>query len=587
MSEQTPAQAPDGAAPGAGTDHAQGEGHGLVTERVMGIETEFGVLHADLDARSGEASSSIALSHLVVGAYALLHPAEGPRGRRVRWDYGDESPLRDARGFEIRRAAAHPSQLTDQVHDAHLPSIDLDMPLQAPEVAPEGDDADVLAWAARRSIGNTVLSNGARLYVDHAHPEYSSPEVTTAREAVIWDRAGEIIAQRAMEVLAAADGVPDVALYKNNTDGKGASYGTHENYLLDRAVPFERVVEVLLPFFATRQILVGAGRVGLGTRGTEPGFQISSRADFFEEQVGLETTLDRPIINTRDEPHANADRHRRLHVIIGDANMLETSTLLKTGMTSLVLAALEAEHASGQRLLPDLALEDPVRALRDISHDPTLRRTVPTADGRRVTALEIQGAYLAAVREHADLSDPETAEIIGLWSDLLDALATDPSRAADRIEWVAKQQLLESYRSRGGLDWDDARLRAIDLQFSDLRPSRSLFAKLRGAGRVATVASEQEVLEAVGRPPASTRAHLRGSLVRHHHGDVPSAGWDVLTLAGADGSTSRVRLADPRAGSRCWCARVGLDPAAPLPEVLDALARAADPASDTTTKETS
>ncbi|PWH05674.1 proteasome accessory factor PafA2 [Brachybacterium endophyticum] len=557
------------------SDQAPDARRGLVTERVMGIETEFGILDAALDARTGEASSSIALSHLVVGAYGLLHPAEGTRGRRVRWDYGDESPLRDARGFEIRRAAAHPTQLTDQVHDAHLPSIDMDMPLQAPEIAPEGSDAEVLAWAARRSIGNTVLSNGARLYVDHAHPEYSSPEVTSAREAVLQDRAGEVVAQRAMELLAAADGVPEVALYKNNTDGKGASYGTHENYLLARDVPFERVVQALLPFFATRQILVGAGRVGLGTRGTEPGFQISSRADFFEEKVGLETTLDRPIVNTRDEPHADAERHRRLHVIIGDANLLETSTFLKMGMTSLVLAALEAEQESGARILPVLELADPVQALRDISHDPTLTRTVPLADGRELTALQIQRAHLEAVSAHADRTDPETAEVLDLWSELLQALETEPARAADRIEWVAKHQLLESYRARAGLDWGDARLRAIDLQFGDLRPQRSLFTKLRSAGRVATLVSDQEVEEAVGTPPASTRAYLRGRLVRHHRGEVASTGWDVITLAAEDGSTTRVRLADPRIGSRPWCEALGLDPEAALPDVLEALARAA------------
>ena len=169
---------------------------GLTTERVMGIETEFGVLHADLEerARAG-AGSSILLSHLVVGAYALLDPAEGERGRRVRWDYGDETPLRDARGFELQRAAAHPTQLTDEVRDAHVPSVELDAPVTGPEVAPEGDDAEVLAWASQRSIGNAVLRNGARWYVDHAHPEYSAPEVLRAREAVVADRAGEEIAR--------------------------------------------------------------------------------------------------------------------------------------------------------------------------------------------------------------------------------------------------------------------------------------------------------------------------------------------------------------------------------------------------------
>jgi proteasome accessory factor PafA2 len=553
---------------------------GLTTRRVMGIETEFGVLAADASGRGGGASGAIALSHLAVGAYALLDPAEGPRGHRVRWDYGDESPLRDARGFELERAAAHPSQLTHEVHDAHvpappdLPSVDLDQPLLAPEVPPEGDDASVLAWANRRAIGNAVLTNGARLYVDHAHPEYSAPEVTTAREVVVWDRAGEIVAARAMGILAQADGVPDVVLYKNNSDGKGASYGTHENYLLSRKVPFEQVVSALLPFFASRQILVGAGRLGRGVRGQESGFQISSRADFFEQEVGLETTLNRPIVNTRDEPHADSARYRRLHVIIGDANLLEVSTFLKTGMTSLVLGALEAGHASGQGLLPQIDLADPVEALRAFSHDPSLQAAAPLKGGGRITALEIQRAYLEAVAAHADRSDQETDQVVRLWGELLDQLSTDVMGAADRVEWVAKYSLLERYRRRGGLAWDDARLAAIDLQFSDLRPGKGLFAKLRAAGQVRTLVDESDVQRAVTTPPATTRAHLRGRLISEHRAAVTSAGWDAITLSDGEGHASRMRLADPTVGSRDWCAAHSVDPSAPVPEVLAALAAA-------------
>ena len=546
----------------------------LTTERVMGIETEFGVLHADLEERSrAGAGSSILLSHLVVGSYALLEPAEGERGRRVRWDYGDETPLRDARGFELQRAAAHPTQLTDEVRDAHVPSVELDAPVTGPEVAPEGDDADVLAWASQRSIGNAVLRNGARWYVDHAHPEYSAPEVTRAREAVVVDRAGEEIARRAMEILAAADGIPEVALYKNNTDGKGASYGTHENYLVDRDVPFERIVEALLPFFATRQVLVGAGRVGLGTRGQEPGFQLSSRADFMEAEVGLETTLNRPIVNTRDEPHADPGRFRRLHVIVGDANLLEESTFLKLGTTSLVLAALEAEQRTGERILPDLGLADPVAALRAISHDPTLRTTVELADGRELTALQIQRAHLEAIAAAADGEDAETAQVLTAWGEILDLLERDPMLAASRVEWVAKLSLLERYRTRHGLDWSDPRLYMVDLQFSDLRPGRGLFDKLRAAGAVGTLVGPEEVASAVTTAPTSTRAHLRGGLIAAHEEHVPSAGWDAITLAGPAGG-HRLRLADPRLGSAAWCARHGIDPADDLDTVLDALRRA-------------
>lgn len=547
---------------------------GLTTERVMGIETEFGILHADLEERAQAGTgSSILLSHLVVGAYALLDENEGERGRRVRWDYGDETPLRDARGFELERAAAHPSQLTDEVHDAHVPSIELDLPLQGPEIPPDGDDQEILTWATQRSIGNSVLTSGARWYVDHAHPEYSAPEVLRAREAVIADRAGEEIARRAMDILARTDGVPAVALYKNNTDGKGASYGTHENYLLDRAVPFEDVVAALLPFLVTRQILVGSGRVGIGLRGEQPGFQISSRADFMEAEVGLETTLNRPIVNTRDEPHADAERFRRLHVIIGDANQLEESTFLKLGTTSLLLAALEAQHRSGTRILPDLTLADPVQAVRDISHDPSLTTTVPLADGRELTALQIQRAHLESIRAAADLDDAETAQVLTAWGEILDLLECDPMLAAGRVEWVTLLQLLERYRARHSLGWEDPRLAMMALQFSDLRPSSGLFGRLRAAGAVPTLVSEQEVQQAITTPPASTRAHLRGALVAAHRTDVPSAGWDVITLRGSEGNM-RLRLADPRLGSQQWCSHHGIDPAAPIDETLAALQRA-------------
>ena len=546
----------------------------LSTERVMGIETEFGVLHADAESRSrAGAGSSILLSHLVVGAYALLDPQEGARGRRVRWDYGDETPLRDARGFELQRAAAHPSQLTDEVHDAHLPSVEMDTPLAGPDVAPEGDDSDVLVWASQRSIGNAVLRNGARWYVDHAHPEYSAPEVSRAREAVVVDRAGEEIARRAMAILAAADGIPEVALYKNNTDGKGASYGTHENFLVDRDVPFERVVTAMLPFLATRQVLVGAGRVGIGTRGEQPGFQLSSRADFIEAEVGLETTLNRPIVNTRDEPHSDPARFRRLHVIIGDANLLEESTFLKLGTASLVLAALEAEQRTGAPILPDLRLTDPVAAVRAISHDPSLTATVPLADGRELTAVQIQRAHLDALAAVADHDDAETVQVLDAWGEILDLLQEDPMLAAERVEWVAKLQLLERYRNRHGLDWGDPRLAMIDLQYSDLRPGRGLFEKLRAAGAVRTMVDQDEVDEAMRTAPTSTRAHLRGGLITAHGEHVPSAGWDAITLAGPSGG-HRLRLADPRLGSAAWCAQHGIDPTDDPETILDALRRA-------------
>ncbi|MGZ4475700.1 MAG: proteasome accessory factor PafA2 family protein, partial [Nocardioides sp.] len=270
----------------------------MSVRRVMGTEVEYGISVAGQPLANPMVASS-----QIVNAYA----SATLKARRARWDFEEESPLRDARGFDLSRAAADPSQLTDE---------DL-------------------------GLANIILTNGARLYVDHAHPEYSTPEVTTPLDIVRWDKAGEQIMLDASRAAARLPGNPQITLYKNNTDNKGASYGAHENFLMRRSTPFPEIVKHLTPFFVSRQVFAGAGRVGLGQDGRAHGFQISQRADFFETEVGLETTLKRPIINTRDEPHADADKYRRLHVIIGDANLAEVSTYLKVGTTSLVLAMIE------------------------------------------------------------------------------------------------------------------------------------------------------------------------------------------------------------------------------------------------------
>ena len=542
----------------------------------MGIETEFGIVHTSASERERSgANASIRLSHYAVAAYALLEDSEK---RRVRWDYGDETPLRDARGFELQRAAAHPTQLTNETHDAHVPSVDAEFEVAVGDDIPlELDDASTIHFAERRAIGNAVLRNGARLYVDHAHPEYSSPEVMTAREGLVWDKAGEEIARRAMARVEGADGIPPLALFKNNTDGKGQSYGTHENYLVERSVPFDRLCEILLPFFATRQILVGAGRVGIGTRGEVEGFQISSRADFFENEVGLETTLNRPIVNSRDESHADAARFRRLHVIIGDANVFETSTFLKLAMTSLVLGLAEREQASGESLLPAIQLVDPVEAVHEISHDLSLAKTYATVGGGEASALEIQRAYLEAVHEALEGSepDPETREALSLWSELVDALERDPLEAADRIEWVGKYALVSAFKERHSLAWSDPRLTALDLQFTDLRVEKSIYEKLARSGRAKRLVSDEEIAHAVTHPPESTRAYLRGALVTHHREDLDSAGWDVVTLR-SEGAAMRVRLADPALASKAWCEQHGIDPRGEASALLTRLKEVAE-----------
>src|SRR5665647_3518019 len=294
----------------------------------MGIETEYGVLEP-----GRPMANAMLLSSFVVAAHV---PARAGSAARTRWDYDDEDPLHDARGFHLQRASAAPSMLTD---DPAKPAPSGPGGLQelARPTLEEYDDP---------SAANVILTNGARLYVDHAHPEYSSPEVTTPRDIVVWDKAGELVMLKATRVMAVNPALPDVALYKNNVDGKGATYGTHENYLVDRAVPFAEIVDVLTPFFVTRTVFIGAGRVGIGQVGQLAGFQLAQRADYIEAEVGLETTLRRPIINTRDEPHADPERWRRLHVIIGDANMLEVATFLKVGTSSLVLWLLEHRDAA-------------------------------------------------------------------------------------------------------------------------------------------------------------------------------------------------------------------------------------------------
>ncbi|HET8642533.1 MAG TPA: depupylase/deamidase Dop, partial [Pseudonocardiaceae bacterium] len=315
--------------------------------RIMGTEVEYGI------AVPGDPTANPVLtSTQVVLAYAAA--AELPRARRARWDYEVESPLRDARGF------------------------DLGAPGMPPPADPELDDL---------GAANVILTNGARLYVDHAHPEFSTPEVTNPRDVVVWDKAGERVMEEAALRARTVPGNPPIQLYKNNVDGKGASYGSHENYLMARSTPFTAVIAGLTPFFVSRQVVSGCGRVGIGAAGEEAGFQLSQRSDYIEVEVGLETTLKRGIINTRDEPHADADKYRRLHVIIGDANLAETSTYLKLGTTALVLDLVESGHR-----FEDLRLAEPVRAVHQISRDPQLRTLVELADGRKMTGLDIQRA---------------------------------------------------------------------------------------------------------------------------------------------------------------------------------------------------
>jgi Pup amidohydrolase len=476
-------------------------------QRIIGTEVEYGI-----SSPSDPTANPILTSTQAVLAYAAAAGIQ--RAKRTRWDYEVESPLRDARGFDLSRSAGPPPVV----------------------------DADEVGAA------NMILTNGARLYVDHAHPEYSAPECTDPLDAVIWDKAGERVMEAAARHVASVPGAVKLQLYKNNVDGKGASYGSHENYLMDRKTPFIDIIRGLIPFFVTRQVFAGAGRVGIGTEGRTQGFQLSQCADFFEVEVGLETTLKRPIINTRDEPHADADKYRRLHVIIGDANLAEFSTYLKVGTTALVLAMIEA------RALPrDLAIEEPVEALQAISHDPSLTHKVRLRDGRTMTAIEVQQIYLDQAEKFVASqgeSDEQTTDVLRRWAEVLQDLAIDPMRCADRLDWPAKLRLLEGYRSRDGLDWGDSRLHLVDLQYSDVRPDKGLYNRLVARGSMQRLLTDEEVIRAIGSPPTDTRAFFRGECLRRYPAQVAAASWDSVVFDLGRENLVRIPTMEPLRGTR-------------------------------------
>jgi proteasome accessory factor A len=452
-------------------------------------------------------------SSQIVNAYGAR--PELSRNGRARWDYEEESPLRDARGFTYSGALYDPSEA--------LADEDL-------------------------GLANVILTNGARLYVDHAHPEYSAPEVTNPRDGVLWEKAGERVMAEASRRAASIPGSAPIHLYKNNTDNKGASYGTHENYLMKRQTPFADIVQFLTPFFVTRQIVCGAGRVGIGQDGAGPGFQISQRADFFEVEVGLETTLKRPIINTRDEPHSDADKYRRLHVIIGDANLSEISTYLKLGTTALILGMIEQKA-----LTADLGIADPVSELKQVSHDPTLTHRIRLRDGRRLTALDMQWAFLERASSFVDSqggADEQTRDVLSRWESVLERLGRDPMECADELDWVAKLRLLEGYRERENLGWASSKLQLVDLQYSDVRPEKGLYHRLVARGAMQTMFTPEQVREAMVEPPEDTRAYFRGRCLAQYASEVVAASWDSVIFDVGRESLVRVPMMEPLRGTK-------------------------------------
>jgi proteasome accessory factor A len=492
----------------------------MAIPKVCGIETEYGIV-----VRGGE-SNPVSASSLLINAYV------NATSRKIGWDFEDETPANDARGF----------------------SLD-----------------DVFAPEVETSLVNAVLPNGARYYVDHAHPEISIPEVTTAAEAVRWDRAADEIVRASMGY--AAELLPDGAelvVYKNNSDGKGNSYGCHENYLMSRDTPFGRIATQITPHFVTRQVFCGAGKVGCEQSGREPAdvpFQLSQRADFFEEEVGLETTLKRPIVNTRDEPHCDPQKYRRLHVIVGDANMSEVATYLKVGTTAILLAMIEDNELGDEWLLGN-----PVPAIRQVSHDPTMRRTIILRDGRRATALELQWGLLERARkyEHTHglqpVGEDTGADVLAKWEHVLAGLEGDPLGVANWVDWVAKQRLVDGYAERHSLAPASAKLKAIDLQYHDLRPERCLALKVG----LDTMVAQDDVNAAMVDPPTTTRAYFRGRCLQKFPNEVVAANWDSLVFDVGRDPLRRVPMMEPLRGTADHVGKL-IDESATASELLQRL----------------
>ncbi|HET6948917.1 MAG TPA: depupylase/deamidase Dop [Acidimicrobiales bacterium] len=503
----------------------------MALRKIIGVETEFGII-----VRGGGESNPIAASSVLINAYVHELARDGggpPTTPKVGWDFEDEHPDIDARGFTA---------------DGTL----------APEV--------------ETHLVNAVLTNGARYYVDHAHPELSTPECADPRSIVVFDKAAELILQRSMQ--AARSLLPDgheIVVYKNNSDGKGNSYGCHENYLMDRQVPFGRIVAHVMPHFISRQVYTGAGKVGtevVGLTSDDVPFQLTQRADFFEEEVGLETTLKRPIVNTRDEPHADAQRYRRLHVIVGDANLSEVATFLKVGTTAIVLSMIEDEF-----LPRDLSLATPVAALRKVSYDLSLREPLDMADGTRMTAIEIQWEYLDRAKKYAEEHGLECigasevgAEVLRRWEEVLTGLEVDPLSVAAQVDWAAKYRVVSGYRDKHGLRWDDARLAAMDLQYHDLRQERSLARRVR----LERMTTDSEVALAVTEPPRDTRAYFRGKCLQRWASQIVAANWDSMVFDIGGDPLRRVPMMDPTRGTEVHVGRLMAESSSSA-ELLDRL----------------
>ena len=467
-------------------------------KRIMGLENEYGI-------SSLLGTDPITLSTRLVHAYAKhLYP-----NKNIRWDYDLENPLRDARGFDLTRSEVDPSLLTDE----------------------------------DQTIANIVIHNGARFYVDHAHPEYSAPETTNAFDAVKWDLAGDSVIKKAIELDKQIFPNDPIRIFKNNVDNKGASYGTHENYLMKRSTEFNQIIHFLTPFLVTRQIFTGAGRIGIGQIPNNDSFQISQRSDYIETLVGLETTLRRPIINTRDEPHADSSKYRRLHLIIGDANMCDFANVLKIGSTDLVLTMIEQEYLTGV----DFEIIDPVQTLKEISRDLSLEKKIMLVSGNLFTTLQLQNKYLQkAIEFNNNIAKSNYfAQIIDMWKFTLQNLTRDPSKLIGKIDWITKKYLMEKlginvFAKSGDIS------KSIDFQYSEISNGQNIFSILKNKNIIASLFDQKEIDVSEINPPLNTRAFFRANMLKNYPLFISAASWDNVILdLDPNQSLLRIPTTDP------------------------------------------
>lgn len=477
---------------------------------MMGTETEYAVLEPHASQYNP-----------VQWSFDVVAAAAQEATEHIRWDYRPEDPVNDMRGMRLERASVH---------------------------------SDILTDAPQLHITNVIAPNGGRIYVDHAHPEYASPETRDPFSATIYDHAGDMLMQQAAAKASAR-------VLRNNVDGKGASWGTHENYMMDRAVPFAHVSQVMIAHFVTRSLWAGSGRVGIGEHSEIMGYQLSQRADYFHMKEGLQTTFERPIINTRDESHASHE-YRRLHVIVGDANRMDVPQVLKLGTTSMLLWFIE--HANEEELhtvLQQCSFADPVQAMHDVSHDLTLSTRLLMEDGSTTTAWNVQvllqtSVYALGARIYGTDSrgepiwpDKPTRSVMAMWKQaLLDVAqirhANDDERLAmqvqaSRVEWLFKWQLMEQLRRRlhpqESLEQAlaDPKIASIDLRWAELDPKESLFARVEN--RTERIASKRDIEHAMNQASDDTRAWLRARLISLFPEQIIAVSWCQLTAEDAQG----------------------------------------------------